>query len=100
MNLKEQVEVCLREVPSTRDSDITLTVEIWQRYYPRSIVKDANGDIYVRIKDLYHLPREDGVKRYRAKFNEQGKYLTSNPQIRKQRKQKEVEWRQELGYNN
>jgi len=100
MNLKQQVEVCLREVPATRDSDITLTVEIWKRYYPHSIIKAPNGEIYVNLNDLYKLPREDNTKRYRAKFNEEGKYLTSNPQIRKQRKQKELEWRQELGYTN
>lgn len=97
MKLKDQVEWCLKNIPSTRDSDIKLTLNIWWRFFPKSI-KQIDGEYFVRAKDMYDLPREDNVKRIRAKFNEQGEYLTDKPQIRKQRKQKEIEWLHDLGY--
>lgn len=97
MKLKDQVEWCLKNIPDTRDSDIKLTLNIWHRFYPNSL-KQIDGVYYVKAKDLYDLPREDNVKRIRAKFNESGEYLTDKPQIRKQRKQKEIEWLYDLGY--
>jgi hypothetical protein len=97
MKLKDQVEWCLQNLPGTRDSDIKLTLNIWKKFYPDKL-KVIDDQYYVKAKDLYELPREDNVKRIRAKFNEQDKYLTDNPEIRKQRKQKEIEWLVDLGY--
>lgn len=97
MKLKDQVEWCLKNIPDTRDSDIKLTLNIWHKFYPNSW-KIIDGVYYVKAQDLYELPREDNVKRIRAKFNENGEYLTNKPQIRKQRKQKEIEWLYDLGY--
>lgn len=97
MNLKSQVEWCLKNYPATRDSDIKLTLHIWLKFYPKSL-HQIDGEWYVKAKDLYELPREDNIKRIRAKFNENGEYLTDKPQIRKQRKQKEIEWLYDLGY--
>lgn len=92
INLKEQVRVVLRSDPETRNSDITLTIRIWQRFYG---VNDL-----INVYNLYDLPREDNVKRIRAKFCEQRKdwaYPTSL-KIAKRRGIKEEEWRQALGY--
>lgn len=94
-----QVEACLLSFPRTRDSDILLRQQIIKSYYPEKIYL-VNGKEAILFEDEFGFPTQEAVKRIRAKFNEQGKYLTSNPQIRKQRKQKEVEWRQNLGYNN
>ncbi len=97
MKLKDQVEFCLKNIPATRDSDIKLTLNIWRQFFPQSI-KKIDDDFFVRARDMYELPREDNVKRIRAKFNENGEYLTDKPQIRKARKQKEIEWLIDLGY--
>ena len=97
MKLKDQVEYCLQYIPATRDSDIKLTLNVWKCFYANNMHK-IEGEYYVKVKDMYELPREDNVKRLRGKFNEEGKYLTDKPEIRKQRKQKEIEWLSDLGY--
>lgn len=97
MKLKDQVEQILRDVPATRDSDIRLTLNIWKKFYPDSITL-IDGQYFIRAKDLYDIPREDTVKRLRAKLNEEDKYLSTNPEIMRKRRQKEQEWREELGY--
>lgn len=89
-DLKSQVEYCLREMPETRDSDITLLIAIWQLFH--------GIDDVVSIGQLYELPREDNVKRIRAALNAEGKYYPTNWQVAKQRGLKEDEWRQALGY--
>ena len=70
---------------------------IWRQFYPKYIVTH-NGQLYINLNDIYELPTHDNVKRIRAKFNENGEYLTDKPHIRKQRKQKEIEWLYDLGY--
>ncbi len=90
--LKKQVEKVLRGYPETRNSDITLTIKIWQMFYGVGRVVDVNL--------LYDLPREDNVKRIRAKFCEQKEswaYPTSL-EVAKKRQIKEDEWRMALGY--
>ena len=92
MTLKQQVEQTLKTQPDTRNSDITLMIAIWKKYY-------GVGE-YVELKKLYDLPREDNIKRIRAKFCEEKKewaYPTSLEVARK-RGIKENEWRLFLGY--
>ena len=85
----------LREVPATRNSDITLTIEIWKRFFPNRI-KDAR---YILIADLYELPREDNVKRARAYFQNTKKvYLPTDWAIAKRRGILEDEWRVALDF--
>ncbi len=95
MTLKEQVEDILKIYPETRNSDIKLTLNIWVKYFPKQI-KFVEGERYIKLKDLYSLPREDNVKRIRAKFNERGDYLPTNPEVLKQRGLKEKEWKQDM----
>ena len=92
------VENILRNVPESRNSDITLMIEIWKRYYPQRIKKGASGEEGVWLRDLYDLPREDAVKRIRASFNHEGKYFPTDWKVAKARGIKEDVWRQELGY--
>ena len=91
-NLKEQVKITLMECPESRNSDITLTIEIWKRFYD---IRDT-----VRLNQLYDLPREDNVKRIRAKFCEKGFdwAFPTEWKIAKRRGILEDEWRQTLGY--
>ena len=98
--LKKQVEYCLVNFPETRNSDITLTLEIWRQFFPqRIIIGTKTGREAIALKDLYDLPREDNVKRIRAKFqNEQNLYLPTDWKVAKQRKINEDTWRVALGY--
>lgn len=98
--LRDMVESVLKDVEETRNSDITLTVEIWKRYYPEEVLNTSRGDkTGIFIESLYKLPREDNVKRIRAKIqNEENKYLPTNPDVRRKRKISEEAWYDYLGY--
>ena len=96
--LRDQVEAVLKELPETRNSDITLTIEIWKRYFPQRIKTGKSGEQGIWLKDLYDLPREDNVKRVRASFNAQGKYYPTDWKVAKGRGIEENQWRIALGY--
>lgn len=92
--LKGQVEYTLKTLPATRNSDIALTISVWQYFYP-SLVQDGK----VALDNLFDLPREDSVKRIRAKFqNEMNLYLPTDEKVALARGFKEEEWRELLGY--
>jgi len=83
--LKDQVEYCLREIPETRNSDITLTLAVWKEFH------GVTG--YINVGKLYDLPREDNVKRVRAKFqNELKMFLPTVWEVAKKRGIKREEW--------
>lgn len=93
-NLKDKVLQGLAQCPEARDDDIKLTNWIWLNYYADHISKNEQGEYVVRLIDLYRLPREDAVKRLRAKFNEQGKYLPTNKEVLKKRRLLEKDCRE------
>lgn len=92
------VEACLRNIPETRNSDITLMIEVWRRYFPQRVKRGQTGEEGIWLKDLYDLPREDNIKRERAKFNAEGKYYPTDWKVAKARGIKEDEWRVVNGY--
>ncbi len=97
--LKGQVEAMLHSQEETRNNDITLTLAIWQKFYPHLIRKGSTGEPGVWLRDIFKLPREDNVKRVRAKFqNEENKYLPTDPKVREARGIEEDKWRAHLGY--
>jgi hypothetical protein len=96
--LKHKVEWVLEHHPKTRNSDVLLTIKIWELYYERFLIKDATGYL-VKLRDILELPREDNVKRIRAKLNAEGKFLPNDPKVRTARGINEQEWRKFLGYN-
>lgn len=110
-NLKDQVVEVLKQNPAARNSDITLTIEIWRRYFPEKIKRDSYFE-GVALADLYTLPREDNVKRVRAKLQEEalerissGKtvgderyYLPTDEKVAKQRQINAAVWEKALGY--
>jgi hypothetical protein len=99
MKLKSQVENVLKEFPQTRNSDITLMIELWQRYFPTRIKKGSSGEVGIWLKDLYDLPREDNIKRIRAHFqNDLNLYLPSDEKVVLQRRINEDKWREFMGY--
>ena len=99
MNLKKQVKFVLENYPETRNSDIRLMGNIWVIFYKDMLIFDGK-EYSVKLKNLYDLPREDNIKRIRAKLqNEEKKYLPTDPEILKKRKCLEEKWRNILGYN-
>lgn len=98
MRLKTMVENVLRDIPESRNSDITLMIEVWKRYYPRYLKRAKTGEYGVYLPDLYELPREDNIKRARAQFNASGKYYPTEYRVLKARKLNEDRWRKENGY--
>lgn len=98
MTLQDKILNCLKSYPETRDSDITLMIKIWEDYHSDMLAR-SGGELYVKLDRLYDLPREDNIKRYRAKIqNEEHKYLPTTWEIAKARKINEEIWRRELGY--
>lgn len=97
--LKAEVAQMLKIYPETRDSDISLMIMLWQNYHKSQLVSMNNGTIYVALKSLYDLPREDNIKRIRAKFqNELGLYLPTKLEVALRRGIEEAKWRSFMGY--
>lgn len=93
-NLKNQIEQCLKEIPETRNSDVRLMIEIWQKFYTKYIKCGATGERGIWLKDLFDLPREDNIKRLRAHFqNDKKMYLPTVWSVAKQRKINEDDWK-------
>ena len=102
-HLRKHVLAVLEAVPKSRDSDQYLTLCIWNRYYPQYVreieVENPHDTNKSKVKmvalvDIMHLPREDNVKRIRAKIqNEEHKFLPTSLEVAKQRKINEEVWR-------
>lgn len=93
--LKGQILYCLTHYPQTRNSDVELTIQVWREFYPSRIMKGSKtGKEAVLLTDLFELPREDNVKRIRAKIqNELGKFLPTSLEVALQRGIEEGKWR-------
>lgn len=92
--LKAKVFSILSDYPKSRDSDIWLTIKLWTVYYPTLIDRTDPENPKIKLGDILHLPREDNVKRVRAKIqNEDGLFLPESLEVRKQRKISEEEWK-------
>lgn len=100
-NLKSKVVTVLRDNPETRNSDALLTVEIWKRFYSDHLMKSPRtGKFAVILDRIIDLPREDNIKRIRAKLqNEQGIYPPTSLEVAKKRGFSEIDWKRALGYN-
>lgn len=96
-DLDTKVRFVLEHYEDTRNSDIRLTQVIWYVYYKNSI-KFLNGEAVVALKDMYDLPREDNIKRIRAKIqNEEHLFVPTVWEVAKRRGMKEDDWRSYLG---
>ena len=91
----------MHRYPQTRNSDIELTIRLWKEYYPQRIIKNNKNDQdYVALKDLFDLPREDNIKRVRAKIqNEEGKLLPTEWKIAEQRGMEQDKWHKAMAFN-
>lgn len=96
--LEKQIRATLAADERSRNSDIRLTQAIWFRYYHSSML-EHNGLVYVEVAKMYDLPREDNIKRIRAKIqNEQHEFLPTSEAVARKRKWNIQEWRDYLGY--
>jgi len=88
----------LKHYPETRNSDITLTQEVWKNFYPQYLTKQ-DGRFYIDIQSLFTVPREDHIKRIRAKIqNERREWLPTDIKVFIERVKLSKEWKAFLGY--
>lgn len=87
--LKEQILKVLEKKPHTRDSDIALTIEVWQTFY--SVGRS------VSLRRLFELPSQDSIKRIRAIIqNVQHHFIPTQWSVAKKRHWASAVWRQWL----
>lgn len=91
----EKVQVQGRGGIEPRNSDIALTIAIWQQWYSVG----TNPDSVIHLYRLFDLPREDNVKRVRAVLqNVEGKYLPTSWEVARKRGIERAKWEEALGY--
>lgn len=96
--LDGKVRATLEADPKSRNDDIRLTQMVWWRYY-RDDLKMIGDSAYVNVASLHKLPREDNIKRVRAKIqNVEHKFLPTDPAVAIKRGWNEETWRSYLGY--
>jgi hypothetical protein len=65
------------------------------------VKREADQKHYVQLEKLFDLPREDNLKRIRAKIqNEEGKYLPTKKEIALKRGIEESKWHKAMAFNN
>lgn len=95
--LTDKVEATLQREEQTRNDDVALILEIYNYYYNL----EYNLGYRMSLKKLEEIMRDskpDEIVRVRRRFNQQGKYLATDPFVLKKRKQKINKMRKELGY--
>ena len=96
--LQKQIYSVLKHYPETRNSDIILTIKIWELFY-RGRLFIHNEVLAIELKDLWNLPREDHIKRYRAEIqNVRRLFMPTTPDIFMERARLSKEWKETLGY--
>lgn len=94
--LKKEILITLERYAPARDNDLVLMLYIWRDFYPSRTFRDAAGKAYYYALDIKDsLPREDHIKRIRAKIqNEEKKWLPTSWIVAKKRKIAEADWRE------
>lgn len=97
--MEAKIRGVLQRDEASRNSDIRLTQVYWWTHH-KDLMQDADTKPYVYLGDLWKLPSQDGIKRVRAKIqNEKNEYLPTDPKVREKRSISEQEWRAYLGYD-
>ena len=101
LKLKDQVEITLKDYPESRNSDVTLTIALWKKFYSAHIKVTSTNEHGILLKSLYTLPSQDNVKRCRAMIqNDEHRLLPTDSRVRKTRRIKEEEWRAWVNQDN
>jgi hypothetical protein len=94
--IEEQVKSILKDFPTARNSDIELTIKIWQRFYSDKLTADKN---HVKLENLFIIAREASIVRLRSKVqNELNLYLPTEWVIAKRRGILQEQWKTALRY--
>lgn len=96
--LKYKVGYCLNKYEEARNSDIKLANAVIYEFY-NSKVTDINGELWIKLNNIYDVPKFSDIERVRRKFNEKLMYLPTNKEIAIQRKIGEQEWKKAMGYD-
>lgn len=98
LTMEKKIRSILASDEASRNSDIRLTQMYWWNYH-RDVFEIINHKAYVPLADLYRLPSQDGIKRIRAKIqNDHKEYLPTDKAVAIKRGMNETEWRQYLNY--
>lgn len=91
---KEKVYEILKESEKARNNDGTMIAHYLNRYCPRFVSKDQDGELVIRLKDFQHLPPLENLRRSRQIIqNDDGAWIPTDPAVIKARKIKEKNWR-------
>lgn len=90
-HLIAKVGFILNQIPRTRDNDKLLTVEIYKTFYKNYLI-DGNK---IKLDDLLILPKSYEMQRYRAHIQNVLGLFRASPDIRKRRKVRRKEWRED-----
>jgi hypothetical protein len=91
--LDAQVRYCLEKFPATRNSDITLTQQLWMTFHKGVLLFSEQYGYCAQLTKLFDLPREDNVKRVRAKIqNTEFLFLPTSLGVAKKRGWHEEDW--------
>lgn len=98
LTMEKKIRAILASDEASRNSDIRLTQVYWWNYH-KDVFETINGRAYVLLADLNKLPSQDGIKRIRAKIqNDHKEYLPTDKAVAIKRGMSETEWRQYLNY--
>lgn len=98
LTMEKKIRAILASDEASRNSDIRLTQLYWWKHY-REHMGIINGKAYVLLADLNKIPSQDGIKRIRAKIqNDHKEYLPTDKAVAIKRGMNETEWRQYLNY--
>ena len=86
--MRDKVAYCLKNAPATRNSDKSLTIAVWIKFYPHLL----NDKKSVELVKLFELPSQDAISRVRRKIQEQGLYPPSL-EVALKRGWEEQKWR-------
>jgi len=99
--LKRRIVETMEREPETRNDDVLLTTTLWRRYYSHLLItRQSDSKQYVQLEHIGDLPREDHVKRIRAKIHsEEKRLLPTRIEVARKRRIAEKDWREALGYD-
>jgi len=91
---KQKVRVILERHETARNNDGTLLAHYINTFSKQLVVKDADGDLAIKLRNLKNLPPIENLRRSRQLIqNDDNEFLPTKASVRKARKIKEENWR-------
>ena len=107
MTLKKKIEYCLEKYPETRNDDACLTYFLWYVFHKDQLLQDKNafldsaGNLFIKAQMIKYLPREDTIKRFRAKIqNEEFRFTPTTKAVIERREANRKHWKKELSQDH